>query len=186
MNPLPYGRVYTILDGVEGRGRYVGTYIAWQVNNNRWWVDGEVKFHLDDDLPAGENVDTGAAEHGGERSPTLCGTGTEDDFCGSYNFENKRENCYEAYGTPYAGLPHMVRPHGLYQSQMRLSVYRWHLPDPVRSRGRLAVTLQALGWRSHGRSLPLRDDIASVACWYQALPARAFPPLGDRNALEIS
>jgi hypothetical protein len=185
VNPTPYARVVTILDGVEGCGRYVGTYLAWQVNNNRWWGEGEVKFYLDDDLPVGESVDTAVAEHGGERFPTICGTGTEDYFCGSYNFENKAEKRYEPYCTPYAGLPHVVKPDGLYESQMRFSMYRWHLPDPIRFNERIAVTLQPLGWRSFGRYLPLQDDIASVAYWYQKLPTASFPSLGDRNALEI-
>ena len=39
-NPLPYKAVYTILDGVKGRGHYVGTYMAWGVNNNNWWGEG--------------------------------------------------------------------------------------------------------------------------------------------------
>ena len=185
-NPVPYGRIYTILDGVEGRGRYAGTYLAWQVNSNGWWGEGEIKFYLDDDIPPGESVDTAVAEHGGERFPTICGTGTEDYFCGSYNFENKAERRYEPFSTPYAGLPHIVKPDGLYRSQMCFSLYRWHLPDPVRFARRLAVTIQALGWRSHGRYLPLQDDIASVAYWYQTLPTAPFPPLGDRNQLEIT
>lgn len=29
VNPLPYKEVYTILDRIEGRGQYVGTYLAW-------------------------------------------------------------------------------------------------------------------------------------------------------------
>ena len=29
VNPLPKGDVVTILDGVQGRGQYVGTYCAW-------------------------------------------------------------------------------------------------------------------------------------------------------------
>ena len=37
VNPLPYKDVYTILDGVQGKGQYVGTYMAWGVNNNNWW-----------------------------------------------------------------------------------------------------------------------------------------------------
>ena len=184
-NPVPYGRIYTILDGIEGRGRYAGTYLAWQSNSKGWWGEGEIKFYLDDDLPSGESVDSAAAEHGGGRLPTICGTGTEDYFCGSYNFENKKEKRYEAYSTAFAGLPHVVRPDGLYESQMRFSMYRWHLPDPVRFRERLAVTIQALGWRSRGRYLPLQDDLASVAYWYQTLPTAAFPELGDRDALEI-
>ena len=36
-NPLPYGEDHTLLDGVEGQGHYVGTYIAWGVNSNGWW-----------------------------------------------------------------------------------------------------------------------------------------------------
>src|SRR6185437_5248746 len=35
-NPLPYKTDYTILEGVKGQGHYVGTYMAWQVNNNGW------------------------------------------------------------------------------------------------------------------------------------------------------
>jgi len=47
------------------------------------------------------------------------------------------------------------------------------------------VTIQALGWRNKGRYLPLRDDIASVACWYQSLPHAPFPALPDKDYLEI-
>ena len=48
-NPLTAGDVYTILDGVRGQGHYVGTYMAWQLNNNGWWGEGEIKFYLDGD-----------------------------------------------------------------------------------------------------------------------------------------
>jgi len=49
----------------------------------------------------------------------------------------------------------------------------------------LRVTIQALGWRSGGRYLPLQDDIASVAYWYQTLPTVPFPPLPERDYLEV-
>ena len=49
----------------------------------------------------------------------------------------------------------------------------------------LRVTIQALGWRDGGRYLPLQDDIASVAFWYQTLPTAPFPALPDREFLEI-
>ena len=49
VNPLPYKDVYTIVDGIEGEGLYVGTYMAWGVNNNGWWGEGEIKFYMDDD-----------------------------------------------------------------------------------------------------------------------------------------
>lgn len=169
VNPLPDKTECTILDGVKGRGHYVGTYLAWGVHNNGWWGEGEVKFFLDGD----------------EEFPTICGTGTEDYFCGSYNFENVREKRYQEFNTPYAGLPQILRPDGLYRSQTRFSLYRWHLLDPIRFAQNIRVQVQALGWRSEHRFLPLQDDIASVAFWYQELPTAPFPPLPARNALEI-
>jgi len=184
-NPLPYGKVYTVLDGVRGHGHYAGTYLAWGLNNNGWWGEGEIKFYLDGDIPAGSSVDQAVAEHGGEAFPTICGTGTEDYFCGSYNFENKATKRYQEFTTPYSGVPHIVRPDGLYQSQTRFSMYRWHIADPIRFGEDIAVTIQALGWRSHGRFLPLQDDIASVAVWYQTLPTAPFPALPVRDQLEI-
>lgn len=168
-NPLPYKEVYTILDGVRGQGHYVGTYMAWGVNNNGWWGEGEIKFFLDGDDPF----------------PTICGTGTEDYFCGSYNFENKATRQYEEYTTPYAGLSQVIRPDGVYRSQTRFGMYRWHITDPIRFEQDLKVTIQALGWRSDGRYLPLQDDIASVAFWYQTLPTAPFPALPDADTLEV-
>jgi hypothetical protein len=166
-NPLPYGEVYTILDGIRGQGHYVGTYMAWQVNNTGWWGEGEIKFYLDGD---------------GE-FPTICGTGTEDYFCGSYNFDIGGQYC--EFTTPYSGLCQVIRPDGTYQSQQRFGMYRWHIMDPVRFEQDLRVTIQALGWRSGGRYLPLQDDIASVAFWYQTLPTAPFPALPDKDYLEV-
>jgi len=169
VNPLPYKEVYTILDGVQGQGHYVGTYLAWGSNNSGWWGEGEVKFYLDDD---------GAF-------PTICGTWTEDYFCGSYGFEHPETRQYQAYTTPYAGLHQVIRPDGVFQSQTRFGMYRWHIVDPIRFQRNLRVTVQALGWRSGGRYLPLQDDLASVAYWYQTLPAGPFPALPDRDYLEV-
>ena len=51
------------------------------------------------------------------------------------------------------------------------------------------MTIQALGWqpsRSRDRRyLPLQDDIASVAFWYQTLPTAPFPALPGKDALEV-
>jgi len=167
VNPLPYKSVYTILDGVEGWGHYVGTYLAWGVHNNGWWGEGEIKFYIDDD----------------KDFPTICGTGTEDYFCGSYNFDNKGK--YQEFNTPYTGLAQVIRPDGLYNSQQRFGLYRWHIPDPIRFEKNLKVTIQALGWRGDGRYLPLQDDIASVAYWYQREPHKKFPKLPDKDYLEV-
>jgi hypothetical protein len=170
VNPLPRREVYTILDGVRGKGHYVGTYMAWGVHNTGWWGEGEIKFYLDGDRDF----------------PTICGTGTEDYFCGSYNFDvGKERGGYREFTTPYAGLPQVIRPDGLYQSQTRFGMYRWHIMDPVRFDHDLRVTIQALGWRKDRRYLPLQDDIASVAYWYQTLPHAPFPALPHRDVLEV-
>jgi len=177
VNPLPYGQVYTILDGVKGRGHYVGLYLAWGSNNSGWWGEGEIKFYIDKD----------------HEFPSICGTGTEDYFGGSFNFDpsipgvglNKDSKGYVAYSTPYSGLAEVIRPDGRYQSQMRFGLYRWHILDPIRFEEELKVTIQALGWRKDKRYLPLQDDIASVAFWYQTLPTSPFPSLPDKDDLEV-
>lgn len=167
VNPLPYKTEYLLLDGVRGAGQYVGTYLAVGVNNNNWWGEGEFKFFIDGD---------------GE-FPTICGTGTEDYFGGSYNWDVN--GSYVLYSTPYLGMHQLLKPDGLYQSQQRFGMYRWHIPDPIRFESDLRVVVQALGWRSGGRYLPLQVDIASVAYWYQTLPTAPFPSLPDRDTLEI-
>ena len=55
---------YTILDGVKGKGHYIGTYMALTTLERYWWGEGEMKFYIDGD----------------EEYPTICGTGTEDYF----------------------------------------------------------------------------------------------------------
>jgi hypothetical protein len=167
VNPLPYKNLYTVLDGVEQHGHYVGTYLAIGVTNSGWWGEGEFKFFLDEDTDF----------------PTICGTGTEDYFGGAYNWDVDGQ--YVTYTTPFLGMHQVLRPDGLYRSQMRFGMYRWHVLDPIRFTRGLRVTLQALGWRSGGRYLPLQCDMASVAYWYQTLPTAAFPPLGGRDELEI-
>ena len=64
-------------------------------------------------------------------------------------------------------------------------MYRFHITDPVRFESDLRVTIQALGWRSGGRYLPLQDDISSVAYWYQSEQCLDFPELPDRDYREL-
>lgn len=167
-NPVPYKDVYTIVDGIKGKGHYVGTYMAWQVNNNRWWGEGEIKFFMDGD----------------KQFPTICGTGTEDYFCGSYNFD--RGGKYIEFSTPYAGLHQVIRPDGTYRANQRFGMYRWHITDPIRFEKDLKVTIQDLGWRADGRYLAQRSDISSVAFWYQQEPHKIFPKLLSKDELEVN
>jgi hypothetical protein len=159
---------YTIVDNLRGKGQFVGLYMAWGVHNTGWWGEGEIKFFMDGD----------------GKFPTICGTGTEDYFCGSYNFD--REGQYKEFCTPYSGLHQVIRPDGTYKSQQRFGLYRWHIMDPVRFEKDLKVTIQDLGWRHGGRYLPQKSDISSVAFWYQAEPHASFPSLPDWRELEVN
>lgn len=159
-NPLPYGEEYVILDGVKGRGQYVGTFMAWQQNNAGWWGEGEIKMFIDGDRDF----------------PTICGTGTEDYFGGAWCFGDD-------YSAPYLGFRQAVKKSG--EVGARMTLYRFHVQDPIFFGSNLKVTMQALGWRSENRFLPLQDDISSVAYWYQTLPNAPLRSIPDRNGREI-
>ena len=169
-NPLTYKSTHTILNKAVGSGQYVGTYIAWGSNNCNWWGEGEIKFYIDGDI----------------EFPSICGTGTEDYFGGAWNFEFPNGQ-YGVYSTPYLGLPQVISAghEGLYSSQQRFGMYRWHLPDPIRFHQDIAVEIQAIGWRSEGRYLPLQDDIASLCLWYQNEPHAPLSPLPAIDFLEV-
>jgi hypothetical protein len=160
---------HTLVDGIKGKGHYVGTYMAWNVNNNAWWGEGEIKFFMDGDT----------------QYPTINGTGTEDYFCGSYNFENQKTKQYQEFSTAYAGLHQVIRPNGLYLSQQGFGMYRWHILDPIRFEKDLKITIQDLGWRHDWRYYPQKSDISSVVFWYQREPHATFPKLPSKDDLEI-
>lgn len=154
---------HVILDGVRGRGIYVGTYLAWNAFSKGWWGEGEVKFFLDGD----------------REYPSICDNGTEDYFGGAWCFYKdpsvKEGQVEQVFNSPFLGLP-LARyddPGG----PRKFSLYRWHLMDGIGFASDLKVTVQALGWWPNRRYQPLTDDIASVAYWYQLEPHQKFPQL---------
>jgi hypothetical protein len=177
VNPLPYKQNYVLVDSIQGKGQYVGTYMAYGVHKNGWWGEGEIKFYMDGDT----------------EYPTICGTGTEDYFCGSYDFDTRttnekgvQESNYTPYSNAYTGLPQVIKGDGHYNVAQRFGLYRWHITDPIRFEKSLKVTIQDLGWRSEGRYLPLQDDIATTVFWYQREPHGPFPKLPSKDELEIN
>jgi hypothetical protein len=179
----PAAGAYTLVDGVKGRGQYVGTYLRHRALSPGWWGEGEVKFYLDGD----------------KDFPTIAGTGEEDYFLGSYSYfkhDPKGPYVETSYASTYAGFlatqarnidPDYFKPDG----ERRYGEYRWHILDPVRFSSALKVTIQNLGWKGasltrivgDGTYLPLHDELSSVAYWYQAEPHAPFPRLPDDAAL---
>nr|WP_284731556.1 DUF2961 domain-containing protein [Mesorhizobium sp. dw_380] len=92
--------------------------------------------------------------------PTLHGTGTEDYF-------NTAWCPTQDYSAPYHGIiaaggPNWTEP---------VTLYRWHIEDPVIFHKRIRVSIE------HGHANRRADDISSVAFWYQAEPHKPFAPL---------
>ena len=179
VNPVGFKQNYVLVDSIHGKGQYVGTYMALGAHSNGWWGEGEIKFFMDGDT----------------EFPTICGTGTEDYFCGSYDFDTKtlkgvvgqsEGSHYTEFSSPYSGLPQVIRGDGHYNIAQRFGMYRWHITDPIRFEKSLRVTIQDLGWKSDGRYLPLQDDIATTVFWYQSEPHGAFPKLPEKEKLEVN
>lgn len=171
VNKLPFKEVYTIVDGIKGKGQYVGTYLAHGARKSGWWGEGEIKFYMDGD----------------KEFPTICGTGEEDYFCGSYGYNDRKidgKTHYDSFSSLYTGFYEVEDPEiddfvGVFGQ------YRWHVVDPVRFDEDLRITIQSLGWQTGGEYLPLEDDLASVAYWYQLEPHNPFPPFPPAKKLII-
>lgn len=157
-HPVQKGRSYTILDGVQGKGQFVGVTLATGMNgNNTCWVEGEARMYLDDD-----------------QYPSIHYTGTEDYFGGSYGFGNDIHiRKYQTFSGLYSGMYAIMGDNeAFYNGQQRFLLYRFHIADPIHFEKNFRMTLDNLGWTG-----PRYDDYTSVAYWYQTLPSAPLPPL---------
>lgn len=164
---------YVIIDNIKGKGHYVGTYIALTTLERYWWGEGEVKFYIDGD----------------KEYPTICGTGMEDYFGGSWSFASQVDGktVENTYCTPFLGYPYYSANddliHNPYHNNdcppMR-GFYRWHIPDPIYFQDDLKVTVQQIGVCYKGL-FERQDDLASVAYWYQSEPHNKFEKLMDKK-----
>ncbi len=157
-HPVEKGRTYTVIDGISGKGRFLGLTLAAGMNGaNTCWVEGEARMYLD-----------------GDRYPSLHYTGTEDYFCGSYGFGNDiYQKQYQTFSGLYAGMFAILGDtRATYNAQKRFLLYRFHVPDPIRFEHSFRMTLDNLGWTG-----PRYDDYTSVAYWYQSLPGAPLKTL---------
>ena len=157
--------LYTVIDNISGKGQYVGTALFANLNKDvDCWVEGEMKFYFDGD----------------DEFPTITYTGTEDYFCGAYNFGRERANGkYNTYSAPYAGMffvEDTKSPSVL--NCDKFMAYRWHIADPIRFDCDLKVILQNIRFSPIDNKLMFRsDDFASVSYWYQTIPTVPLQPL---------
>jgi len=168
---VPFKKEYVIVDNIKGKGHYVGTFIARGTKSDRWWGEGEVQMFLDGDTDY----------------PTINGTGEEDYFLASYSYKKFHDKGwanfeYVPFNTAYSGF---YQAEHSYDYVGCFGQYRWHIYDPIRFQSDFKMHLQCLGWDKDGNYLPLRDDISSVAYWYQTEPHNTFPELPSEDILNI-
>lgn len=139
-----------VLLEATGRGHYVGCVLA--IENLRevdpavsnWYGEGDDMIFVD----------------GEPFPPSIHGTGTEEYFGLAWGPRT-------AFATPSYGL---VLPGGPNWSG-QISMYRFHLEDPIRFTRSIKVTIE------HGHANRRSDDYASTSYWYQVEPHAPFPVL---------
>lgn len=134
---------YVILE-TEGKGQYVGCALFVDSQPGGWWGEGDDMIFIDH-----------------SELPVMIGTGSEDYFCNAWGYA-------EAFSYPFYGAPLLEE---LPDRSKLTTVYRWHIPDPVRFTRHIRVTIE------HLFSDEVINDYSSVAYWYQTEPIRRRVPL---------
>lgn len=158
------GEDYELLPTRSGRGRYLGAVIGVRPTDPNWWGEGEVKIYLDGD----------------GTFPSICGTGAEDYVGLSWGLQ---PNAFPLHG---ANLVSAGRT-----DTGPVSMYRWHLADPVVWHESIRVTAQQIGLVATRETLPRsldqylgclverEDDWSSCTFWYERTPSAPLPLLPD-------
>lgn len=111
---------------------------------------------------------------GDKEFPTICGTGAEDYVGLSFGMQQ---------------TPFLYHGCSLFENQF-VSMYRWHIPDPLLWKKDIRVTIQQIGVRGTPLSFDdymnklyeRADDWSAVTFWYEPIPSEPLPPLPDFDA----
>jgi len=150
-NPTTVKKDFVLLPERKGKGRFLGCIIGVRNLHKRWWGEGEIKFYMDGDT----------------EWPTLCGTGSEDYVCLSYGMQD----------TPF--LYNGCNLNQKLNDQDYVSMYRWHLPDPIYWRRSCRVTIQQIAWEKG--LVETSDDWSAATFWYEPIPSAPLGPLPDKD-----
>jgi hypothetical protein len=91
--------------------------------------------------------------------PTIVGTGGEDYVGLSYGIQQ----------TPY-----LYNGCSLNQNNF-VSMYRWHLPDPIYWRNKVRITIQQIAYKNG--LTETRDDWSTATFWYEPIPSEPLPQM---------
>lgn len=108
-NPTRPQHDFTILERVEGAGRFLGCVVGVRALTDGWWGEGEVKFYIDGD----------------NQFPTICGTGTEDYILTGWGMES-HSNLFQGCPLRTKDLTSFYRWHILdpifFQKDLRVTI----------------------------------------------------------------
>ena len=157
--PAPVGSPITLCD-VTGTGKFVGTVVTVLANSDGWWGEGNDIWYVDQ-----------------RKTPTISGTGSEDYFCGAWDFGH-------AFSTPFFGMTYYDNASfGGEKRGIQNTAYRWHIQDPVPFGRTLLFQLE------HGRNggdedrKPFTNSYTTVGFYYVDHPESdipAIPPYPQR------
>lgn len=133
---------------VRGTGHLMGVTMGVVQNADHWFGEGDDMTFID-----------------GETKPSINGTGTEDYFCGAWDFYSSGGG--RPFANLYNGAPYIAAPE---VTGGRYCLYRWNADNPVAFTKSLKHTIE------HGHANDRGDCFCSVAYWYQTEPFTDFPP----------
>jgi len=100
--------------------------------------------------------------------PTIVGTGSEDYIGLSYGVQQ----------TPY-----FYNGCSLDQNNF-VSMYRWHLPDPIYWTKEARITIQQIAWKDG--LAEIQDDWSTATFWYEPIPSAPLPAMPNEDARTAS
>ena len=151
--PATVGSPITICNTV-GRGHYVGTVLTVLANSDGWWGEGNDLWFID-----------------GSTKPTIEGTGSEDYFCGAWDFGH-------AFQTPYFGVTYYDdAKFGGEKRGIQNTCYRWHILDPVVFTKSLTFQLEQGSQGGNEDRKPFTNDYTTVGFYYLDNPEGDGPAL---------
>jgi len=145
----PDGKANHVFFETRGRGHLMGVTLGVIQNQELWMGEGDDMIFVDD-----------------ETKPAIIGTGSEDYFCGAWDFGGRDGSI------PFAHLwngSHLIQT--AERAGGRYCLYRWHADNPVTFTRYLKHTIE------HGHANHRADSFYSVGYWYQSQPYTDFPAL---------
>lgn len=154
-NPTTVKRDFELLPRRTQKGRFIGSVIGIRnLHPGQWWGEGEIKVYMDGD----------------KEFATIVGTGSEDYVGLSWGIQQ----------TPYRYNGCSLNQKNGEKGEEYVSMYRWHLPDPVQWKQEARITIQQIAWK--GGLAETSDDWSCATFWYEPTPSAALPPMPDQKA----